>query len=656
MNSSRSHAIATFGAGAAIVLGALAAYQGALSGPFVFLDVPSIVDNPSIRHLWTIGRVLSPPSDGGLTVGGRPLVNLSLAVNYALGGLSPFGYRVFNLAIHVLAGWTLFGIVRRTLERMWAASAGPFLVAAPAALIWTMHPLQTESVTYVIQRAESLMGLLYLLTLYCFIRAATEQSARRRFWHWFGLSWLACLFGMGTKEVMVSAPVMVFLYDATFVSPGWRSAIRARPFYYAMLAATWIPLALLVVSTRGRGGTSGFELNVTWGSYLLTQFPAVVRYIRLAAWPYPLNFYYPVHWPQAAEVAPQMIGVLALFLAAAAALWRRRPWGFLGFWFFAILAPTSLVPGISQTVAEHRMYLALAPLAVAAAAGLWVLCRRLGRPGVAACVAAGAMAAGALCVATGLRNRVYRSELALWSDTAAKSPDNPYVQVNAGVAAAGAGRRVEAIAYFERALALNPRYAEAHNNLGLALAQSGLLDKAMGRYREALRLKPDYPDAEANLGAALAQSGNLGEAAGHLRRAVQLDAGNLNARNNLAAVLAESGRLDEAIAEYGTVLRADPDSAETRFNLGNALCAERRWGEAVDQFRQALRTRETDSDLHANLGAALANLGRLDEAIAEYRRALELAPSDADVHRNLDMALRSLGREPEAGGRVPPGS
>ena len=142
-----------------------------LSNAFVFLDVADIVDNPTIRHLGQLGRVLSPPAAGGLTVGGRPVVNLTLALNYAFGGTNVWGYHALNLLIHILAGLALFGVVRRTPPRS-------TLFAFAVALLWTVHPLQTESVTYIIQRAESLMGLFYLLTLYCFIRYADETLAR----------------------------------------------------------------------------------------------------------------------------------------------------------------------------------------------------------------------------------------------------------------------------------------------------------------------------------------------------------------------------------------------------------------------------------------------------------------------------------------------
>jgi len=688
-------------AGTVIVLAAVAAYANGFSGPFLFLDVPAIVENPTIRHLWPIGRVLSPPSAGGLTVGGRPLVNLSLAVNYALGGTHVWGYHAFNLAVHILAGLTLFGIIRRTLLSTTLAFA--------IALLWTVHPLQTESVTWIVQRAESMMGLFYLLTLYGFIRYAeslevgrrapappstppelrTEGVAgARRPTLFLLLSVLACLLGMATKEVAVSAPVIVFLYDRTFVSGTFRGAWRRHGRLYAGLAATWILLAWLVAGTGGsRGGTSGFGLGVSWWDYALTQFPAVVHYLRLAVWPRGLDFHYGAQWvshpwtvvPQATIVI-LLIGASAWgflypseipftaearrtrrendpkqFLCVLRASAVNRAVGFCGIFFFAILAPTSLVPGMTQTMAEHRMYLALAPvIAVLICGGYALLERSLGfKPKSSRGHGLEARATTILSVAipavaltgiflTARRNATYHSELALWADTTVKSPDNPYPFNNLGIALVNAGRRDEAVPQFTRALQLNPGYAEAHNNLGLALAGSGRLPEAMAEYAAALRLKPDYPEAETNLGVALAGSGRLPEAIERFSAAVRLNPDYAAAHNNLAVALAGSGRLPEAIAQYREMLRLEPGYSEVHYNLGNALLASGRLPEAITEYGAALDLQPDYPEAEANLGAALAEAGRYADAIAHYERALRLAPGDPDVRHNLDLARRAL--------------
>ncbi|HEY5226971.1 MAG TPA: hypothetical protein VIJ19_00450, partial [Opitutaceae bacterium] len=241
-----------------IAAAAAVAYLPSFAAPFVFDDVPAIGGNPTIRH---IASALRPPAD--TTVSGRPVLNLSLALDYAAGGTAPWVYHATNLAIHILAALALLGIVRRTL--------GPraLPVAFSVALLWAVHPLNTESVTYVIQRGESLMGLLYLATLYFFIRACGSEGNRARLW--YALSISSCFLGMGTKEVMASAPLIVLLYDRTFLSGSFASALRTRGKAYLGLAASWILLGYLVLATHGRTGTVGFGAGISPLDYAQTQ-------------------------------------------------------------------------------------------------------------------------------------------------------------------------------------------------------------------------------------------------------------------------------------------------------------------------------------------------------------------------------------------------
>ena len=502
----------------------------------------SIAGNATIRHLAT---AVWPPA--GATVSGRPVLNLSLAANYAVSGLSVWSYHALNLAIHVLAAWTLFGIVRRTLELRRLPGAAS--VAFCCALLWSLHPLLTESVTYVIQRAESLMGLFYLLTLYCFIRGAAAGPAVRRLW--YVLSGLACLLGMATKEVMVTAPIVVLLYDRTFVAGSLRGALRQRRGLYAGLAATWALLLVLVLSTRGRAGTAGFASGVPWGSYALSQLPALTHYLRLCVWPRPLVFDYGSALAVRCAAArtgrrPDRGRSLA---ATAWAMARRPSLGFLGFCFFAILAPSSsIVPVATETMAEHRMYLPLIPVVVLA---VLAVRRSLGRWALPACLAL----AAALSWATWQRNEAYLSEEGIWADTVAKRPGNERAQNNLGFLLSKApGRMQEAIDHYEAALRLKPDYAQAHANLASALvARPGRLEDAVAHFEEALRLNPGLTEAHYNLACALETI---------------------------------PGRTGEAVAHYEEALRQNPDYAEAHYNLG---CLLQKAARAIGRGDRAVR-------------------------------------------------------------------
>lgn len=673
-----------YGYGAVIALAGLAVYSNSFHGQFIYDDVPSILDNPTIRHLWPLSDPLSPPKDYGWTVDSRPILNLSLALNYAISGTRVWSYHALNLLIHILAGLTLFGIVRRTLADQNREPASPAMFTAFfTALLWMVHPLQSESVAYVIQRAESLMGLFYLLLLYFFVRGAELAPAKSRTgkseresaalpgkggaragrhsaWIWFGLSWLACLLGMGTKEVTVTAPVMVFVYDRTFFAGSWGDAWRRRWCYYLGLAATWIFLAGLMVESGGnRSGSKGFGIGVSWWAWMLTQFKAIVNYLQLALWPHPLVFNYGTFWIGPGEAAPSALVVMALAAGALWALLRPRRaagpgWqsiGFLGFWFFGLLAVTSLVPGDREMIVERRMYLPLAAvLALVVSMGYaWA-----GRRSFVA-FSALALAFGGL---TWRRNEDFKTAFSIWSDTVAKRPGNADAQYNLGVACFNQGRVAEAVAQYRKALELDPKNVEARHSLanelfhqgrtdeaarlfqaaladrpaqasihydyGIVLFHLGRTAEAIAQYEEALRFRPDYAEAHDNLGVALAKVGRVADAIAEFQTALRLDPGLLRAHVNLAGALASKGRFPEAAAEYEEALRIDPEFAAAHFFLANVLCQEGRFAEAIPHYEETLRANPNNADAHHNLGVALAKVGRDEEAKAQFDAAAKL--------------------------------
>ena len=584
-----------------VIVAGLLAYQNGFTGPFIFDDVLSITENPSIQHLWPIWQCLTARHSGGLTVEGRPLINLSLAINYAIDGYKVWGYHAFNLIVHILAGLTLLGIVRRTLLRPAPMRSGPALrdrfgamaseLAAAVAVLWTVHPLQTESVTYVIQRAESIMGLFYLLTLYCFIRGAESPPAGDEKWFmgnsswtrlWYGLSVAACALGMASKEVMVTAPVMVLLYDRTFVSGSFREAWRRRwPLYFG-LAATWVLLGfVLVYGQLPATERTAEQLGLSWWQYFLTEPGVILHYLRLSVWPHPLCFDY-YGWPVPATWTAILVPavVMAIVLGATVSMLKTNSgWGFVGAWFFLILAPTSSVVPLDSPAYEHRMYLPLAAVVVVVVFAIQALAPTpkpgwMGRRTVAV-LAALVIVMGFL---TWRRNRDYRSDLAIWTDTVARRPDN----------------------------------SRAHNYLGAALWQAGKIREAISQYGQALELKPDYPDAQYNLGNALFAFGKVQEAAGHWEQAVRIDPGYVDARNNLGAFLAQTGHLEGAAEQFEAVLRITPD----------------------------------DPDVHYNLARTLEQLGRVPEAIAHYEQALRLKPDYPEVRTRLARLQVGRGNGP----------
>ena len=618
-------------------------YWSSLRGAFLFDDISAVVNNPTIRHFASLS-VLNPPNDGSTTTG-RPVVNLSFAINHAISGERVWSYHALNVATHALATLALMGIVRRTLSgavlgKRFGRAACPlaFVIAG----LWALHPLQTESVICIAQRTESLCGLFYLLTLYGFIRGA-EAAARSG--RWFACSAVSCLVGMGTKEVMVTAPLVVLLYDRTFLAGGFLPAWRRRRAYYLSLACTELLLAWLVLRGGGsRGAAAGFGLGVSWWAYLLRQSEAILVYLKLSFWPHPLVLDYGTAVVRSvADVWWQGLVVIALLAGTLWALWRKPVVGFVGAWFFVILAPSSsVVPLVTQTMAEHRMYLPLAGVVCL------VVLAAYGRVGPVVTWLLAAVAMIGLSFATIVRNHDYLDVVALWTDTVAKCPQNARAHSYLGVALAEIpGRLPEAIAHYEEALRIMPTRADAHYDLANALAKTpGRTSDAIDHFEEALRLKPDYAEAHNNLAVALAKiPGRVSEAIAHYEAALRVKPDYAEAHNDLANELAKiPGRMPEAIAHYGEALRLKPDFPDASYNLANALATmPGRLPAAIAHYEEALRFKPDYAEVHNNLGIVLAQMpGRLPEAIAHYEAALRLKPDLAEAHSNLADALAGM--------------
>ena len=628
-------------AAGALVLAVFAAYSNSLSGPFVFDDITALRDNSALRHFATI---LSPPEASSLA--GRPFLSLSFGLNYALGQSQVWGYHALNVVIHGLACLALFGILRRTfrLPAMGALFGGNADgLAFACAAVWALHPLNTQAVTYIVQRAESLMGLCFLLTVYCFQRGL--GSRRPRFW--LGASVAACLAGMGTKEVMVSAPLLVFLYDRVFVTGSYLESWRRRKAYYIALAATELVLVYLVASLGGNrgGGTGGFSLHARWGAYWLTQFPAILTYLRLSVVPHPLIFEYGTEWMKGfGQVAVPAVAVAAVVCATCWAWIRRPAIGYLGVWFFAILAPTSIVPGTTQMIVEHRMYLALIPIIVL----LIVAAQRgIGRYSLL-------VAGGAALVFGGLtyrRNEVYRSDIALWKDTLARRPANTRAYLCLGNAFAENPEHMgEAIAAYRSALAINPDLPDVHNNLGnaLVLAPAGQIrpGEALDEFRAAIRGKPDLIDAYASLGAALVEiPGRLTEAVAIYEKGLKVNPHAAKLHFDLGVAFVRTpGLMVEACSEFQAAAEDQPDFFEAHLNAGQALLRiPGRSGEALAEFETAVRLNPGSADAHVALGTALAAAsGDLAGAIRHLEAAQRLRPGDESIRRTLE-SIRQLG-------------
>ena len=605
-----------------ILVAGLAAYANSFQGVFVFDDEPAIARNERLKTLWPLTSAMSAPAD--TTLSGRPVAALSFAIDQGIHGGSLSGFHATNLAIHLIASLLLLGIVRRTLETQAFGDAvrhsAPGLALATA-LLFVVHPLQTGAVTYLVQRVESLMGCFYLATLYAAIRAQSALFSARLFW--CGLAVVTCGLGMATKEVMVTAPLIVILWDY-FFAPGRG---RRRLTLYAALVSTWLILAALVAS-GARASSVGFGFEAwPWWRYLITQAEVLIHYLRLALYPSQLVLDYDwpavTSWTQAVLPA---LAVLGLLVATARGLIRKQPAAFAGAWFFLILAPTSsILPIVTEVAAEHRMYLPLAgliPLAV-------IVCFKLPR------TLAKVLLVGAVVVfgwVTHNRNEDYRDFDRIWLDTIAKRPDNARARNNYATSLLAQGRFADAEVHLRAAVARNTTFAEAEANLGVALSAQGQLDEGAARLERALVLRPEFAEASRNLGENYAMRGMMKEAVSAYDSALKRLPDDVRLLNRVGWILATSGNVAvrdgvraRSLAERAVALTdgRDPESLDT-------------------------------------LGAALAEVGAYEQAHAIALRALALATERGNAELSKDLRLRlelyssrQPFRDSAAGGVVP---
>jgi len=654
-----------------ILLVALAGYANSFSVPFVLDDITSIIENGAIRDM---GSFLS---GGGLAYNPRRFVGyLSFALNYRLGGLDPAGYHVANLAVHVACGWLVYVLCRATFDTPFfrraplspSAKAGIPLLAA---LLFVAHPVQTQAVTYVVQRLASLATLFYLAALLSFAKGRLLQEEQgvpftAKSVAMFLLALVFSVAALTTKEIAATLPLALLLYDFSFFGKG----LRKR---YLVLAASALCIAALgvaalnaerpigeLISDIGRATRETQELSRP--EYLLTQFSVIVTYLRLLVLPVRQNLDYDFPIYHSFFTPPVFLSFLVLALLFALALYlylapgRSEPetgeasrqrvnvgcYRLIGFgilWFFLTLSVESSLIPISDVIFEHRLYLPCfgAFLALASA---FFLAFGATTPTTRTVLAATLIAV--LTVTTYQRNGVWGDRVTLWSDNAAKSPGKWRPYNNLARALLLEGRLNEALAAASTAVQLGPDSYESHNNLGTVYEKLGSLDQAIEHYRLALAGNPAYVTALGNLGAALDKKGAVAEAVGYYRKAVELDGTSMVARNNLGGALLKQGDLGQAMLHLREAVRLEPSAVEPRTNLASALESAGEVDQAIAIYRDVLAQKPDYALGHHNLGLAYYHKKEMEQAIRCYEEALRLDPGFSKAYISMGRAYASL--------------
>ncbi len=562
-----------------LVLASLLAYQNSFQGVFLFDDYSCIVQNESIRSLQSTLNATRDQIPVGL--GRRPVGRWSFALNFAIGGLNPWGYHAVNLVIHLTAGLLLMGLVRRTLglpQMPEAVRQHAAWLAFCIALLWLVHPLQTESVTYIVQRLESLMAMFFLGSLYCIVRGATGGSQA-----WYFAAVIAGFAAFGTKEVGLMLPPVALLYDRIFLSTTWRQLFRRRGWVHgALFAAAMlfvavsigrVPVRLQRVEKPGRVYLSDTDYKVTSWEYLRTQPEVLMHYLKLTFWPRDLclDYAWPVSRNALAFYSKGAI-VLCLLGSAVALLWRRPGAAFLILSFFIVLAPSSSVVPLHLAF-EHRMYLPLAAVICGVVlAGhqlaLYVT-RTWGLPN------ANPFAFGVLFlvaflmgIVTWQRNRLYHHPVAMWQDVLRVSPLNPRAHHWLATSLAEVGELQQADDHFRISLELAPRNSERLYNYGYFLANyQGRPVDAVPFIQRSLEVDEKNSVAWQGLANVLETLERFDEAEDAYQRSLQVDAGNVNARLRLAQMLRKLGRRAEARSQVDAIIEVAPAMWQSHYEL-----------------------------------------------------------------------------------------
>jgi len=643
-------------------------YSNTFEAPFVFDDGQNIKNNTYIRineiSINSLVKVVF--KNGSFSI--RSIPQITFALNYYFHQYNLKGYHVVNIIIHILTGILLYFFLKITLSisTLQFKYNNPGLISFFSTMIWLVHPLHTQSVTYIVQRMNSMSAMFYLLSmlLYATGRMHLEKQRSQNLQHkteyrfclvsslYFLSAVVTWLMALVSKENAAILPFFIFLYEWYFFQDLDREWLK-RNMKIVFAAIVLFGLTAFVFL-----GTSPLEKfkslhdfashDFTFMERILTQPRVVIHYLSLLFYPHPSRLNIDYDFPLSHSFIDPVTTILSIVSIIGfiylSVCWTKQE-RFLSFcvlWFFGnLIIESSIIP--LAVIFEHRTYLPsmfICPLLI-------ILGQKF--------IKIKSVQVALLCIITvGFaiwtyqRNSVWSDSFKLWSDCVKKSPQKARPHNNLGLALEERGLVDEAIKHYTESLRINPDYERAHNNMGNALKKQGHVDEAIKHYEEALRLKPNSKEAHSNLGIALKNKERLDGAIKHYIEALRIDPNYMEAHYNLGNALLSQGRLDEAVKYYLEAVRIEPDHVKAYNNMGNALLNDGRIDEAIKYYKEALRIQPDLEEVHYNLGFALQNQGHMNEAIKHYMEVLRINPTCVDVHTKMGHVLREQDRIDEA--------
>lgn len=635
--------------GLAIALGAatlvLAAYANSLNSPFHFDDFHSVEDNvwlKSLEHLpryFTDTAVFSPLEENRAY---RPVLLISFAISHALGGGALWGYHLVTMLLHALGAWVIGLLVRRFLLAGGASPAASGLGAALAAAVFAVHPLLSEPVNYISSRSSLQAAVLSFAAVLAYVKGREE---RRR--SWLVVAPLLLLLAMATKIIAMTVPVLLIAWEV-LLGPSRRALRADAPRTWLVRLGPVVAVALgftvfheLIVGVASKAGRS----NIPPWSFFLTQTQVWLHYLGLFFWPEELNADRTMPWAQVIWQGPVARAILlnGAIVAVALSWWRRLPLVTFGvLWYYVTLAPTNSIMPLSEPASEHRVYIAV-PGIVFTLWGLAFARKEVSRRALVAVATAGVLLVAALGVRTFYRNRVWQTDLALWGDVVARSPDNGRAHLNYGLAQMSRGDLAGARRSFDRCIETWPGYSFCWiNRAALALHEKRYqdADHEIGR---AEQLAPNNVYVNLWRGEIDRARERWESAAAAYQRTLDIAPGHLGARRGLAISLFMLGELDRARPMLEALDREDQLDADGHYALGYFADTAGERATAITRYKTALSKNPNLARARYNLALALQLDGKLEQAIVEYRYLAQSPSVTPDTLYNLSLALWQRG-------------
>ncbi|MEL6105775.1 MAG: tetratricopeptide repeat protein [Planctomycetota bacterium] len=610
--------------------GACCVYVPTLRYEMIFDDQFCIVENESIHQLFPLFGTdggygpLNPQPHTPVEV--RPLVSLSLAINYHLGQLDPFGYRAAHVALHLLTTiilWVAIALTLRQPSIRQRFGADRDAIAFLGAFLWMVHPVHTETVIYLTQRTELMMGFFYALTLLLAIVYWKCESVWSRVIVAIA-AMLASVCGMLSKEMMASIPAMVLVYEWTFIGGSILKIVKRSWLLYVSLCLSCIPLVALYAMGVGTPG-GGFNNTISAYDYWLTSSNTFFGYWALVWKPWPLLVHHHIRTLTSLSAAwPGVLGLGVYACITVIALWRRYATGFVLLWFFAVLSPTLIIPLPHEEFAERRLYVPLLTAVpfLAIAAYMWIARRfdrdatTARRPWTAQLLSAAPLAA-AVIVLAGISNASsprLKVKEELWEHVLEHQPDNMFAIASQGAVQFNRGETDEGLEKMVQAYRTDPGYDFFRTLLIRALTHAQDHERFLEYCLEMHQSSPNEPTCAHNLATAFEKDGRYLDAIEQYKRAIQLDKSNWMAHASVGTLLSEQNQVGEAILHFEAAVELHPDFMNC-MNLMGLYISTRQNKKAIRVTSLLLEAarKEKTPDVVARIERGLRELERMEQ-------------------------------------------